>query len=67
MPEVTRMPFGKYKGATLRSIPREYLEWFVREAKGCENVKRSILAALGDMILERAERSGRKRSPRPTK
>jgi uncharacterized protein (DUF3820 family) len=27
----TKMPFGKYKGATLCDLPISYLEWFHRE------------------------------------
>lgn len=26
-----KMPFGKYKGATLCDLPVHYLEWFYRE------------------------------------
>ncbi|MFM7234669.1 MAG: DUF3820 family protein [Flavobacteriales bacterium] len=27
----TEMPFGKYKGRTIASLPVSYLEWFERE------------------------------------
>ena len=26
-----QMPFGKYKGTVLKSLPVSYLEWFVRK------------------------------------
>ena len=26
-----QMPFGKYKGTTLKSLPVSYLEWFARK------------------------------------
>ena len=33
----TKMPFGKYKGRTLKDLPVSYLEWFAR--KGFPNGK----------------------------
>ena len=38
-----RMPFGKYKGFVLSSLPVSYLEWFARE--GFPNGKLGMLLA----------------------
>lgn len=42
--EMFPMPYGKWKGTVLRSIPRDYLEWAVKELKG--SVQRHISAFL---------------------
>jgi len=38
-----RMPYGKYKGTVLRSLPVSYLEWFQR--KGFPEGKLGMLLA----------------------
>lgn len=43
--EVFPMPFGKWKGKILRSIPRDYLEWANKEFAG-KGVGRYISAFL---------------------
>jgi uncharacterized protein (DUF3820 family) len=46
--EVVHMPFGKYKGTALRSIPKDYLVWFTKNAERCENIKRSMRIVLAE-------------------
>lgn len=58
---VTRMPFGKHKGTPLRSIPKAYLEWFLDNVEGCQDIKSAILTVLADWILERAEKPAQQR------
>lgn len=41
-----RMPFGKHKGIDVADVPRQYLEWFLREINGCGEVKDAIRSLL---------------------
>ena len=40
--ECERMPFGRYRGKTLGTVPAGYLEWFLEKVDGHEELKRSI-------------------------
>ena len=33
-PEEFYMPFGKYRGKKMKEIPRDYLEWGIKNLKG---------------------------------
>lgn len=66
--EVDRMPFGKHRGTPLRSIPRDYLEWFLKNIEGCDDIKRSIAVVIAEWNWTRSsqprpQRSKKKRKP----
>lgn len=45
LPELTKIPFGKYRGDTIREVyemDEAYLRWFFHEVNGNEDVKKQI-------------------------
>lgn len=50
----TRMPFGKYKGQSLKSLPIEYLEWLIM------NVQDQGLCIMFSAEIQRRKPSWRK-------
>lgn len=34
-----RMPIGKFKGKLIAELPQDYLEWFIENANGFDNIK----------------------------
>jgi uncharacterized protein (DUF3820 family) len=44
--ECERMPFGRYRGKTLGTVPADYLEWFLEKVDGHDELKRAIRAVL---------------------
>lgn len=33
------MPIGKFKGKLIAELPQDYLEWFIENANGFDNIK----------------------------
>lgn len=46
-PGATKLWFGKHKGKQLRDVPRDYLEWCLRERAGGGEILGDIAAVLG--------------------
>lgn len=46
--DVSRMPFGKHRGRPIRSLPRDYIEWFLRTVEGCEDIRHSMTIVLAE-------------------
>mgnify|MGYP000851019922 FL=1 len=43
-----RMPFGKFKGTPIASVPDWYLQWFCENGPDCKDIRRvmgSVLAS----------------------
>lgn len=43
-----RMPFGKYKGHEIASIPPGYVRWFLENVRGCHDLKLAMRANVAE-------------------
>jgi hypothetical protein len=46
------MPFGKYKGWEIRTIPVDYLIWLRREKRLWPDLAQAVNRAIGDEVVE---------------
>lgn len=61
--EVVHMPFGKYHGRALRSIPKDYMTWFVENVKDKPDIVRSMQIVLAEWGWTSARQMPKKGKP----
>lgn len=49
-----RMPFGRHKGLPFGKIPASYVDWFLANVDGCDDIKEKMLAVAADALLRAA-------------